>query len=117
MLLPKSGETIIIGKNFPADKIKLLDKYIAAHKNSSESQTIIPNVAQCQYHTETYWLLDYKFKPVAGKYLGIWTHRIDWTKLHNQYGFTNILVYGFGEVNSALNAGFNHDSINGLFRR
>ncbi len=109
IFLPKSGKTIIIDKNLPADKIKILDKYMSKHE-PIESPIINPDALQCGYYREDYWATQDFYKPVTGKWLGIWTNKVDWQILHDRYGFTNICT-NFYETGTAMSKGFAHDSI------
>jgi hypothetical protein len=109
--LPKSGKTIEIEKGLPAKMIKQLDNYLSTHTISNKTASVSPDRLACGTYTTTYWNIENQYKPVAGKYLGIWpTPNVTLAKLHDQMGFTNI-VCGIGDTMSAKNAGFKHDSI------
>lgn len=109
--LPSSKKIIAVRKGLPADKISMLDKYFSTHKNiPTQKSSIIPNSLTCGIYYFTSWELENQYQPVPGMYLGIWTHKLDWGKLYNQYGFRYI-VANFSEVQTAIDSGFAHNNI------
>ncbi len=112
--LPKSGVTIRVSKNVPANRIAIIDDYLLTNDTAKTTapipQKISPNLRWCPYDTNITWESQNQYKQVPGKYLGIWTNNVDWTKLHDQYGFTNIFA-DFSSATNALAAHFQHDSI------
>ena len=110
--LPKSKLSVVVKKNYPANRISILDNYLSTHKVSSsiQMQKISPDYRWCPYHYDTTWVLQNQYEPAPGKYLGIWTSRLDWTKCHDQYGFTYIATT-FGGVSNALGANFDQNKI------
>ncbi len=111
--LGKGKNTIEVRKGLSTDKITLLDKYLSSHKMYDKSQTVIPLTqggCDTYYQTDCWgWFEDYQSIP--GKYLGISINsNVGMAKIHDQYGFTNILV-PFYNTTDAFTAHFNHDSI------
>jgi len=98
--LSKSGKTFIFNKNIPVDKLAKIDEYLTKHNISLLTQKVQPNLPPCNFHVEQYWELEDQYEPVTGKYLGVWTDKVDWTKCHDQYGFTYIVTSFSGVANA-----------------
>ncbi len=103
--LPKSKKMIAIQKGISKKHIKQLDKYFSESHEILSSPAILPNKLDCGIYIEYIWEFQSQYKSIPGKYLGIWSNKVDWTKLHDQYGFTNIIV-NFSKVQNAINAHF-----------
>ncbi len=108
--LPKSGRTFIFNKNISSNKLSKLDEYLTKHNGNDLSKAAQPDLPLCSRHVIQYMELKEQYAPAPGRHLGIWTSKLDWTKVHDKYGFTNIITY-FSGVAKALAAHFKRDSI------
>jgi hypothetical protein len=112
--LPQSKYTVEVSKDIPAGRIADMDKYFLTHKpdaNPPLSKQVNPDRPWCPdvYLYGGTFLNQYK--QVPGKYMGIWNNNVDWTKLHDTYGFTNIFVSLNNDTTIAREAHFQHDSM------
>ena len=109
--LPRSGKTIVIDKNLPADKIALLDNYLSTHNISNKPQTVKPYAGYYQV-TISYWEMENQFSPAPGKNLGICTNIIPiWNTARPSYGFTSIYVNNTDDLDSAYHDGYSYDNM------
>ncbi len=111
--LPLSKKTIAVRKGYPADKLALLDKYFAKHKNLSTKKTSVsPYIQDCSTYYDYEWDLANQYQSVSGRHLGIWVtpNIISYYAAYNTYGFNEILI-NWGDTTNVMNIGFKPDSI------
>lgn len=111
--LPKSKITIVVKKNYPANKIAIMDDYFSTHTISKSPQrhNIKPYYQWCPYHYDSSWVLQNQYASVSGKNLGIWTNYISIYQARNQYGFTSLFVSSVQDIDSAINDGFTNNNL------
>lgn len=76
------------------------------------SKVIVPLKAECGYKDVIVWGIDH-YQSKSGKYLGIWTGLKSYSDLYRKYGFTQLFVSGYNDLQNAISAGFKRDSIMG----
>ena len=114
---PKSKKEVVLPKGFPADKIKLMDDYMATHNISVKTQVVQRNTLSCgTYITNNFVTTNY-FEPAYNKYIGICTDYLSYYKCHS-YGFNQYFVGNNQDavqfsnaIQTAIDSGFSASNI------
>jgi hypothetical protein len=117
IFLPLSKKNIAVSKDLKANQIEMLDKYFTTHEITPPPQVITPNLQQCNIHDITGWSYGDKYRPVAGKYLGIWPSQdvVTYSKAFNNYGFSKVAVSSSVEISNAYINGTGFNYINMMY--
>ena len=112
--LPLSKKTIRVSKSMSAEKIAMVDKYFSTHKSIGvKTNSVSPMLRDCTTHIDYGGELEMQFQAVAGKSLGISN---DWSIISdsdakNIYGFSLCAAFGFDNIASVHNAGYDYPNI------
>jgi hypothetical protein len=108
--LPKSGKTLVVGKNTNTNQLALLDTYLQTHTVSDKPATTVSPMAGYYTQTVSYWELQNDYQPVSSKYIGIWCDYLTPAQCYT-YGFNQYAVSGSAsninqQITQATSAGF-----------